>query len=55
LTKVVNVLADSAYAGQPFADTVREPMNTSVQIARRNEVQGFAVAPQPWVVERSFA
>ena len=54
LSKVVSVLADSAYTGQPFADGVDGILGASVQIAKRNELHQFAVIPQRWVVERSF-
>lgn len=55
LGSVVNVLADGGYTGQPFADGVRELLGASVTIAKRNELHTFAVIPQRWVVERSFA
>ena len=54
LSKVVSVLADSAYTGQPFAASVHDMLGASVQIAKRNELHKFAVIPQRWVVERSF-
>ena len=55
LSKVVNILADGGYTGQPFADAVREIGGASVSIAKRSELHTFAVMPQRWVVERSFA
>jgi transposase len=55
LSKVINVLADSGYVGQPFADGVHDMLGASVQIAKRNEMHKFVVIPQRWVVERSFA
>ncbi|MGS0740248.1 IS5 family transposase [Glaciimonas sp. GG7] len=55
LSKVVNMLADGGYTGEPFADGVREILGASVSIAKRNELHTFAVMPQRWVVERSFA
>lgn len=55
LSRVVNVLADGGYTGQPFAEGVRELLGASVEIAKRNELHTFAVIPQRWVVERSFA
>ena len=54
LSKVVNVLADSGYTGQPFAEGVKDILGASVQIAKRNELHTFVVIPQRWVVERSF-
>ena len=55
LHKVTSVLADGGYSGRPFADAVSEKLGASVQIAKRNELHTFAVMPQRWVVERSFA
>ena len=55
LGSVVNVLADGAYTGEAFAEAVREILGASVAIAKRNELHTFAVIPQRWVVERSFA
>lgn len=55
LSGVVNILADGGYTGQPFANGVRELLGASVEIAKRNEPHTFAVIPQRWVVERSFA
>jgi len=54
LSKVVNVLADSAYTGQPFADSVSDLLGAAIHIAKRNELHKFAVIPQRWVVERSL-
>jgi len=57
LDTVQNVLADSGYVGQPFAQGVRETLGeaVTVQIAKRSELHKFAVIPKRWVVERSFA
>lgn len=55
LSGVVNILVDGGYTGQPFAEGVRELLGASVEIAKRNELHTFAVIPQRWVVERSFA
>lgn len=54
LTKVVNVLADGGYTGQPFSTGVFETLGATVEIAKRNEFHKFAVLPKRWVVERSF-
>lgn len=56
LDKVQNVLADSGYVGEPFAQSVRETLGdaVTVQIAKRSELHKFAVIPKRWVVERSF-
>ena len=57
LEKVQNILADSAYVGEPFAQSVGETLGeaVTVQIAKRSELHKFAVIPKRWVVERSFA
>ena len=57
LCKIRNVLADSGYVGQPFAQVVKETLGreVTVQIAKRSELHKFAVIPKRWVVERSFS
>ena len=55
LGHVQSVLADGGYMGQPFAQAVRDKLGAAVQIAKRNELHAFAVMPQRWIVERSFA
>lgn len=55
LQEVQSILADGGYQGQPFADAVSELLGAEVQIAKRSELHTFAVMPQRWVVERSFA
>lgn len=55
LHTVQSVLADGGYTGQPFADAVKKLLGADVQIAKRSELHTFAVMPQRWVVERSFA
>jgi transposase len=55
LQQVTSVLADGGYSGRPFADAVQDKLGANVQIAKRSELHTFAVMPQRWVVERSFA
>ena len=55
LSTVQSILADGGYQGQPFAEAVKALLGASVQIAKRSELHTFAVIPQRWVVERSFA
>ena len=55
LQAVQRILADGGYVGQPFAQAVEELLGAQVQIAKRSELHTFAVMPQRWVVERSFA
>ena len=55
LTQVRSVLVDGGYTGEPFAQSIEEKLGATVQVAKRNELHTFAVIPQRWVVERSFA
>ena len=55
LQAVQSILADGGYVGQPFAQAVEKLLGAEVQIAKRSELHTFAVIPQRWVVERSFA
>lgn len=55
LNLVSTVLADGGYTGEPFAEGVRQRIGASVTVAKRSELHTFAVIPQRWVVERSFA
>ena len=55
LSDVENILVDGAYTGKKFADAVKELLDSSVEVAKRNELHTFKVIPKRWVVERSFA
>lgn len=55
LSEVVNVLVDGGYTGRPFADETYHILGAGVEVAKRSELHTFAVMPQRWVVERSFA
>ena len=55
LARVINVLVDGGYTGEIFATAVKEILNASVEVAKRNELHTFSVIPKRWVVERSFA
>jgi len=55
LSEVENVLVDGGYTGKPFADSVRDILGASVEVAKRNELHTFAVLPKRWVVERTFS
>ena len=55
LSAVTNVLVDGGYAGEPFANEAQKILGATVEVAKRNELHRFAVIPQRWVVERSFA
>ena len=55
LKQVKSVLVDGGYTGEPFAKAVHDKLGATVQVAKRNELHTFAVMPQRWIVERSFA
>ena len=55
LSTVVNVLVDGGYTGALFAEATKDLLGATVQVAKRSELHTFAVIPQRWVVERSFA
>jgi transposase len=54
-SRVENVLADGGYTGKKFSNSVKETINASVEVAKRNELHKFVVLPKRWVVECSFA
>ncbi|MDR0614386.1 MAG: hypothetical protein LBF82_00205 [Lactobacillales bacterium] len=51
LPRVENVLCDSDYKGQPFANKIREILNCSVEVVKRSDVGMFKVIPKRWVGE----
>ncbi len=55
LQQVTSVLVDGGYAGKLFAEAVRGKLGATVQVAERSELHTFAVMPERWAVERSFA
>ena len=55
LCTVKNILVDGGYTGEKFANSIAEIMNSTVEVAKRNELHAFAVIPKRWVVERSFS
>lgn len=55
LEDVKNILVDGGYTGVPSATAVGDKLGATVQVAKRNELHTFAVMPQRWIVERSFA
>ncbi|OGV52296.1 MAG: transposase [Lentisphaerae bacterium GWF2_52_8] len=54
LSKVKNVLVDGGYTGEPFAEKMKDILNATVEVVKRNELHTFVVLPKRWVVERSF-
>ena len=54
LSEVMNVLVDGGYTGEKFAAAVKDSINATVEVAKRNEIHTFKVIPKRWIVERSF-
>ena len=54
LRRVVKLLVDGGYTGEPFANTIKELIGADVEVAKRSELHTFAVIPKRWVVERTF-
>jgi len=48
--RVQSVLVDGDYTGEPLAQALFAMRAASVQVAKRSELQPFAVIPQCWVV-----
>ena len=55
LKQVEVVLVDGGYTGEAFSLAVKDLIGARVEVAKRSELHKFAVIPQRWVVERSFA
>lgn len=55
LLEVRNVLVDGGYTGGRFERMVGQILGAEVEVAKRSELHKFAVIPQRWIVERSFA
>jgi len=55
LSRVKNVLGDSGYTGENFANGVETMLSAGVEIAKKSELHTFKVIPKRWVVERSFS
>ena len=54
---LTKLFADAAYQGRAFHDTLARVLpNIETEIVRRSDrVQGFAVLPKRWIVERTIA
>jgi transposase len=57
LASVVNFLVDGGYSGPKFEAAIQAILGETVDVtvAKRNELHTFAVIPQRWIVERSWA
>lgn len=49
------MLADGGYTGDKFAKGIKDIIDATVDVAKRNELHNFKVIPQRWIVERSFS
>lgn len=55
LAKVQNMLVDSGYSGEKFADAVKQILGCNVEVVKKSELHSFKVMPKRWIVERTFA
>lgn len=55
LPLVENMMVDGGYTGEKFAKEIKKILKAKVEVVKRSELHTFAVIPQRWVVERSFA
>ena len=57
LAAVVNFLVDGGYSGPKFKAAIQSILGETVDVtvAKRSELHTFAVIPQRWIVERSWA
>jgi transposase len=55
LSEVENILTDGNYTGENFASRIKDILDATVEVVKRNELHTFVVLPKRWVVERSFA
>ena len=54
LRKVTNILCDGGYTEPPFAQSIKEAIDCSVEIIKRSELHKFVVLPKRWIVERTL-
>ena len=56
LTRLRRLWVDGGYTGEAFADWIKEhwPKIQVEVVKRSDDIQGFAVLPRRWVVERTF-
>ncbi len=55
LTKVQNMLVDSGYSGENFANAVKQILGCTVEVVKKSDLHTFKVMPKRWIVERTFA
>ena len=54
LSKCLKVLADGAFTGEDFAESIQGLIGADVEVVKRNELHKFVVLPKRWIVERTF-
>lgn len=55
LSEVENLLTDGSYTGETFASRIKDLIDATVEVVKRNELHTFVVLPKRGGVERSFA
>ncbi|MEK7152928.1 MAG: IS5 family transposase, partial [Patescibacteria group bacterium] len=55
LSSVTNMLVDGGYTGPKFEAAIKDILDATVEVVKRNELHTFKVLPKRWVVERSLA
>jgi transposase len=55
LVKVQNMLFDSGYSGENFANAIKQIHGSSVEVVKKSDFGEFQVIPKRWIVERTFA
>lgn len=55
LVLVEKVLVDGSYAGETFANSIKNLLAAEAEVAKRSDLHSFVVIPKRWVVERSFS
>ena len=55
LGRVQNMLVDSGYSGEKFADAIKQILGCSVEVVKKSDLHSFKVMPKRWIVERTFA
>lgn len=55
LVKVQNMLFDSGYSGENFANAIKQIHGSSIEVVKKSDFGEFQVIPKRWIVERTFA
>jgi transposase len=54
MPRLIKVLADDGYSGQPMREHVRKEYDWEFESVKRTELHKFVVMPKRWVVERTI-